>query len=280
MIFGCKEDAVTEPTEYEITISGIITEFDGNGLHPSENAIVHLMDSCAYTSNYLYDTTDQSGEFIFKTGTETFDVGCLDSFRLKVSKRGYVSVAKWFGYSKDQKIEMELTKLGIYFPIKVGNIWEYEALGSHGDGTYQWIYNGTEKLKITDQYNDSSFTITCLVNGSEISKSPIESDRTTYINNKKYELNIKFENGKPILINCDSCSSSNYPVLRNMLRDYSLNFYYPASVDTIKVEYGNQWDGYNYSLLINVGLTNFNSSYFDGLYAKSMSYKLINYDLK
>lgn len=288
-IFGCKEEKITEPVEdgvtdteeYEITISGIITELDYTGLHPSENAIVHLSDECANTNNYLYDTTDQNGEFIFKTGTETFAIGCLDSYRLQVSKRGYVSVKKWFSYSKDQKIQIQLTKVGNYFPLNIGNKWVYEAVGSHGDGSYNWNYSGTEKLEITDQHNDGSLTITCIINGSELVNTATGGDYTININNKKYGLDINFENGKLVLINCDSCSRGNYPVLNNIMLHYSLNFNYPSSTDTIKVDSreGNG-DNFHYSLLENVGLVNFKSSYFDGLYIRSISYKLINYDLK
>ena len=87
IIFGCKENGVTEPEENLITISGTLTECDENGVLPSVNTEV-LLDS--ETSQYVLQTvTDKQGKFEFLINLKDYPGDKFDIFGINVNKTDF-----------------------------------------------------------------------------------------------------------------------------------------------------------------------------------------------
>lgn len=188
-----------------------------------------------------------------------------------------------FNSCHDNKITEPQTKIpeANYFPIKVGNIWEYQTSYSAGD-YYLFTTLNTEEIEITKVLNDSSFSFDCIFSGVKtVTTLPISAyndiDTTSQYNNLKCSANVEIRNGQFIISNYYSCSSSEHPLLSNILSkiDLAMN-----NLDTVIADYDTNWVKVNYTLIKNIGLTDFyyNSYALNG--PKVYKCKLINYSFK
>ena len=188
-----------------------------------------------------------------------------------------------FNSCSDNKIiepENEITEVN-YFPIKVGNLWEYQTSYSTGD-YYLFTTLNTEEIEITKVLNDSSFSFVCTFSGVKtVTLLPISSyndiDTTSQYNNLKCSLDVEIRNRQFIISNYYNCSNSEHPLISNILSKIDLP---KNNVDTLVVDYDTNWVKVNYTLIKNIGLTDFYHNDYALNGPKVYKCKLTNYTFK
>ena len=100
IIFGCKEDSITEPEEYEITISGKVIDEGGIALEDCVITLITLSDS-------IMTTTNGEGLFSFSLTTTQIDSAIL--FTQKDDYEKQTTLIK--NLSEDNKQNVTITLL-------------------------------------------------------------------------------------------------------------------------------------------------------------------------
>jgi len=90
----------------------------------------------------------------------------------------------------------ELKRPVLFFPLKVGNKWEYEAYNHSGD-SYNSTTLGKEtwEIKAIDENDYKTISLEVRFSGIKISQAYGERLDTLYINNNSYMYSFRLENG-------------------------------------------------------------------------------------
>jgi len=178
-----------------ITISGIITELNENGLQPSVNATV-IIKSGGAGIFALQTVTDIQGKFVFQASRELPE-DTFESFFINVTKPNFEPLSIGYKLPSDStrtNIALQITKIVNYFPLKVGNTWEYEVYIYDGDVRY-WEKEGVQVYEITS-VDGLNFTMDAYFTGIMIyTKDGQPPPDTTYHNNEKTTLSCSIDNG-------------------------------------------------------------------------------------
>ncbi len=238
-----------------ITISGVLTEIDENGEHPSVNTLIKFEVVIGDVSFYEI-VTDQIGNFnlqVDKTGLPKTEI---DEIIIEVEKQGYEPLFVYYIEPNDStrmNISIQLLKYVNYFPLKVGNKWEYEVYRYAGD-LYSTRKEGVEFWEIIS-VDGQNFNLDVYFTGSVVylytATVPID---TVIYDREKVSYYLKFENGyiKP------QEDGGAMPFKVDII-----NFTHPYNNDGLYY-YEDNYGEVSYTLLINKGILKYNYKYFDG----------------
>lgn len=241
-----------------ITISGVLTEIDENGEHPSVNTLVKL--TVIIGDVYFYETaTDQNGDFNVKVDKTGLPKTEIDEILIDVEKQGYEPLFVYYiepNESTRMNISIQLLKYVNYFPLKVGNTWEYEVYRNGGDGYYNFKREGTEIWEITS-LSGESFTLDIYFTGSKITYQWGNQVDSVYLNNEKTSYDLKFEEGSLI----PQQQGGSAPIWA--WGASKLNCVHPCSFNGL-YSYGSQDSDFSYVLQVNRGIKTYSFDYTDG----------------
>jgi len=260
-----------------VTISGALTELDENGLHSSVGTKVSV-----HLQNVSFDTlqteTDENGDFSFLLDPLRYNKFAFEEIRILVAKQDFITIDTLIVNANQNSltdVSLQITKLCNYFPLKVGNKWEYEVIRSGGDGYIYFEDNGKEIWEITYiSSNNIYFNLDVYFTGRDIVWSNWHSDKdTVYMTNEKTSYELKFEEGyiKP------QHENGRVPWSKSMKSD--ILFQHPASNDGLYTynKGGESRISLTYTLFISRGLEYYRDRYSDGSSYSDKKITLLNF---